>query len=120
MNPLALHLSSLGHVTLRGSLRGHRGSLKESQNIMVSQWREDVDLLYCLASLKSHQLKVPLNISCYSMGCLLFLDLFKRKQRLEQNNMVENAIFMSPAIKVRPVLLWLSHLIKILLRLDDT
>ena len=114
MNPLALHLSTLGHATLRGSLRGHRGSLKEGQNVTVSQWREDVDLLYCLALLKSQYLKVPLNISCYSMGCLLFLDLFKRIKSLKQDNMVERAIFISPAIKVRPELSWLSHLFKML------
>ena len=114
MNPLALHLSTLGHATLRGSIRGHRGSLEESKKVTLSQWREDIDLLYCLASLKSRQLKVPLSISCYSMGCLLFLDLLKRKKSSKEYSIVNKAIFISPAIKVKPELSWLSHLIKLL------
>ena len=114
MNPLALHLSTLGHLTLRGSLRGHRGSLEESKNVIISQWREDIDLLYCLASLKSRLFKIPFTISCYSMGCLLFLDLFERMKDLKKDNMVKKAIFISPAIKVKPELSWFSHLIKVL------
>ena len=114
MNHLALHLSTLGYIALRGSLRGHRGSLEESQEVTMTKWREDVDQLYCLASLKSRQFKVPFIINCYSLGCLLFLDLFKRIRNSGQQNMVDKAIFISPALKVKPELSWLSHVIKIL------
>ena len=114
MNPLALHFSSLGHLVLRGSLRGHRGSLKENKKVTIDQWREDIDGLYCLASLKSQQFKAPLIINCYSMGCLLFLDLFKRRRNKNKKNIVQKAIVISPAFKIKPVLTWSSQVLKLL------
>jgi len=115
MNSLIHFFNSQGLDVLRGALSGHRGSLEEGKIILLKDWEREVKDLYNLALKKAHQFKVPLYLNCYSMGCLVLVDLLESLDKGGYENHVRKILFISPALKVRGPLLFFYQIVDTIL-----
>ncbi len=104
MDFLAHFLNKNGVHVLRGALSGHYGNT----DAFVSReiWFKEIEQTYLDAHKKALELKVPLYFVGYSLGALLFMDLFSNSKKIE----VEKMIFFSPAFKIAPHLRFFSFI----------
>jgi esterase/lipase len=72
MDSLAKHFQSSGYDVLRAAFAGHRGSLKEQEQVTAEQWLEEMDQHTCLVQRRSRDLGgAPIFLSAFSLGSLI-------------------------------------------------
>src|SRR5690349_8893323 len=71
MDPLAKFLEGEGHEVLRGALAGHRGDLKEFQEVRLKTWIEDTETVLRLGAERAADLGVPFHVVGFSLGALM-------------------------------------------------
>jgi esterase/lipase len=118
MNSLIRFFNSQGLDVLRGALSGHRGSLDEGKNLLLKDWERETKDLYNLALKKALQLNVPLYLNCYSMGCLVLVNLIESLDKDTSKNRIRKILFISPALKVRDPFLFFYQIVDTLLPSD--
>ena len=120
MDSLANLFTSSGLETLRGSLTGHRGSASEAKDLTEKNWKDDFKNLYCLAHKKAKRLGLPLNINCFSLGCLLLFNFLNDLEKTPHKAEINKIILISPAITVKTPLTFFYQLMGFLLPKDWT
>ena len=93
MDSIGQFLLQRNFLVIRGSLKGHRGSLKEQKQIHESEWLKDIERLKCLVENYANEWKVPKYFLGYSLGALATLSHTSKAQ----NQIFDKQFLIAPA-----------------------
>jgi pimeloyl-ACP methyl ester carboxylesterase len=109
MQPVIKHLSLLGIESLGIALHGHGANynplptlsptaarLHAFKRVTHTLWKQEIQMAYTVARLRSAQRGVPLFLVAYSMGALLTCNLMAAEEAVRFDRMV----FFAPALKI--------------------
>ncbi len=113
MNPLIDFLNGQGVSVLRGSLKGHRGSLEEMEVVKREDWLRDVFRTYCLAKEQADKKGLPLIYVGHSLGALIIFDLLSTHQKKLK---LDKAILFAPSFKIH----WHLNFFSFIFNLKDS